>query len=55
MRHQTNIDLPPALRPSPTSCRRIAPSCCRRERQTRIRRFRRATKQWVLAQRHYQE
>ena len=49
MRQQKIVDVPPALRSSPTSCRRVDPGCCRREREQRIRKFRRANKLWLKA------
>ena len=47
MRQQKIVDVPPALRPSPTLCRKMDPGCCRREREQRIRKFRRANKLWL--------
>ena len=44
---QQKIPVPPALKPALTSCRHIAPGCCRWERRTRIRKFRRSNKQWL--------
>ena len=49
MRQQKIVDVPPALRPSPTSCRKVDPKCCRLERELRNRKFRRATKLWLKA------
>ena len=47
MRQENNLEIEPAMRPSPVFCRRIAPSCCRSERERRSRRFRRANRLWL--------
>jgi hypothetical protein len=55
MKQQNIVNLPPAFRPSPRSCRKSDAGCCQLERALRIQIFRRAIKLWLKSDERTEE